>query len=202
MLLWLLLGSCFSRALRGSWLVVECDIMEQIVGLNGGVDDLTALGAMKKGGGNCFCRLHSVLLLCSCLEAFILWDSTRWGVGRCRPKIYGIKYLIWLPVFHMCFPHLSMLFNCSTVLLSLLQAQHRLCCLLCSIRDAVALILCPQGTADMDVCKLLTWCCLLCSLIKDGAALLFHNLPSNMLQVSQTPCLSVSHLLLTRDSPW
>lgn len=49
MLLWLLLGSCFSRALRGSWLVVECDIMEQIVGLNGGVDDLTALGAMKKG---------------------------------------------------------------------------------------------------------------------------------------------------------
>lgn len=50
MLLWLLLGSCFSRALRGSWLVVECDIIEQIVGLNGGVDDLTALGAMKKGG--------------------------------------------------------------------------------------------------------------------------------------------------------
>lgn len=95
-----------------------------------------------------------------------------------------------------------MLFNCGTVLVSLLQARHRLCCLLGSIRDAVALILRPQGTADMDVCKLLTWCCLLCSLIKDGAALLFHNLPSNMLQVSQTPCLSVSHLLLTRDSPW
>lgn len=33
----------------GSWLVVECDIMEQIAGLNGGVDDLTALRAMKKG---------------------------------------------------------------------------------------------------------------------------------------------------------
>lgn len=36
-------------ALRGSWLVVECDIMEQIAGLDGGVDDLTALRAMKKG---------------------------------------------------------------------------------------------------------------------------------------------------------
>lgn len=56
-------------------------------------------------------------------------------------------------------------------------------CLLCSIGDAVALILCPRGTADMDESKLLTWCCLLCSPIKDGAALLFHNLPSNMLQV-------------------
>lgn len=36
-------------------------------------------------------------------------------------------------------------------------------CLLCSIGDAVALILCPRGTADMDESKLLTWCCLLCS---------------------------------------
>lgn len=88
-------------------------------------------------------------------------------------------------------------------LLRLLQAQHRLRCLLCSIRNAVALILCPQGTADMDVCKLLTWCCLLCSLIKDCAALLFHNLPSNMLQVSdlKPPSFSVSHFRLTHVSP-
>ena len=48
MLLWLLLGCYFSRALRGSWLVVACDIMEQIVGPNGGADDLTALEAMGK----------------------------------------------------------------------------------------------------------------------------------------------------------
>lgn len=39
----------FSRALRGARLVVECDIMEHITGLNGGVDDLTVLRAMKKG---------------------------------------------------------------------------------------------------------------------------------------------------------
>lgn len=77
-------------------------------------------------------------------------------------------------------------FERRTSLLSLLlQAQHRLCCLHCFIRDAVALILCPQGTADMDKCKLLTWCCLLCSLIKDGVALLSHNLPPNMLTVSE-----------------
>lgn len=58
MLLWLLLGCCFSRALRGSWLVVACDIMEQIVGLNGGVDDLTLLGAMEKE--NDFVGIYSV----------------------------------------------------------------------------------------------------------------------------------------------
>ena len=77
-------------------------------------------------------------------------------------------------------------------LLSLLLARHTDCCLLGSIRDAVALILCPQGTADMDESKLLTWCCLLCSLIKDGVALLFHNLPPNMLQVCATEAPSLS----------
>lgn len=55
-----------------------------------------------------------------------------------------------------------------------------------SVRDAVALILCPKGTDDMDECKLLTWCCLLCSLIKVSVALLPHNLPPNMLQVFAT----------------
>lgn len=55
-----------------------------------------------------------------------------------------------------------------------------------SVRDAVALILCPRGTDDMDECKLLTWCCLLCSLIKVSVALLPHNLPPNMLPVSAT----------------
>lgn len=38
----------------------------------------------------------------------------------------------------------------------------------------------------MDECKLLTWCCLLCSLIKVSVALLPHNLPPNMLPVSAT----------------
>lgn len=46
-LLWLLLGCCFSRGLRGSKLVVECDIVEHKAGLNGTVDDITALRAMK-----------------------------------------------------------------------------------------------------------------------------------------------------------
>lgn len=49
MFLWLLLGCCFSRALRGSRLVVECDIVEHKAWLNGDVDDITALRAMKKG---------------------------------------------------------------------------------------------------------------------------------------------------------
>lgn len=48
MLLWLLLG-CFSRALGSSRLVVECDVVEHKAGFNGGVDDITALRAMKKG---------------------------------------------------------------------------------------------------------------------------------------------------------
>ena len=48
-----MLGCCFSRALRGSLLVVECDIMEQIAGLNGSVDHLPALGAMEKGKPFC-----------------------------------------------------------------------------------------------------------------------------------------------------
>lgn len=39
----------FFKGSQGFWLVVECDIMEQIAGLNGGVDDLTALRAMEKG---------------------------------------------------------------------------------------------------------------------------------------------------------
>jgi len=69
MLLWLLLGCCFSRALRGSWLVVACDIMEQMVELNGGVDDLTALGAMEKE--NDFTGIYNVqMIFCSCFEAF------------------------------------------------------------------------------------------------------------------------------------
>lgn len=56
----------------------------------------------------------------------------------------------------------------------------------------------PMGTADMDKCKLLTWCCLLCSLIKDSVALLSHNLPPNMLKVSatETPFL-FSRLMLS-----
>lgn len=81
---------------------------------------------------------------------------------------------------------------CSVTLRSLfLQAQHSLRCLRGSIRDAVALILCPQGTADMDKCKLLTWCCLLCCLIKGCVALLSHNLPPNMLSVSATETSSL-----------
>lgn len=72
-----------------------------------------------------------------------------------------------------------------------------------SVRDAVALILCPKGTDDMDECKLLTWCCLLCSLIKVSVALLPHNLPPNMLQVfaTETPPPSVFTLRVYCISP-
>lgn len=72
-----------------------------------------------------------------------------------------------------------------------------------SVREAVASILCPQGTDDMDECKLLTWCCLLCSLIKVSMALLPHNLPPNMLPVSGTEIhpLFVFMLCVYRISP-
>lgn len=72
-----------------------------------------------------------------------------------------------------------------------------------SVIDAVALILCPRGTDDMDECKLLTWCCLLCSLIKVSVALLPHNLPPNMLPVSatETPSLPFSHFVFTVFPP-
>lgn len=96
----------------------------------------------------------------------------------------------------------------TTRLSPLLHARRRLCCLRGSIGDAVALILCPQGTADMDKCKLLTWCCLLCSLIKDGVALLSHNLPPNMLKVSAIettppppPFFSFFFLNMPHDKP-
>lgn len=121
-----------------------------------------------------------------------------------RPKqLYVLSHLNYLLsyIIYRCFEVCVFLSAYRTALL--LQARHCLRCLLGSIRNAVALILCPQGTADMDVCKLLTWCCLPCTLIKDCAALLFHNLPSNMLgvPVSETPSLSVSHFMLTRVSP-
>lgn len=44
---------------------------------------------------------------------------------------------------HVC--GVWMTLELSVALLSLLQAQHRLCCLLCSVRDAGALILLPTG---------------------------------------------------------
>lgn len=57
MLLLLLLGCCFSRGLRGSRLVVECDIVEHEAGLSGSLDDITAPRAMK-GEENDFVRLN------------------------------------------------------------------------------------------------------------------------------------------------
>lgn len=67
-----MLGCCFSRALRGSRLVVECDIMEQMAGLSGGVDDLAALGAMKKEKMILYAEILYKVLFCRCfLKPFI-----------------------------------------------------------------------------------------------------------------------------------
>lgn len=63
MLLWLLLGCHFSRSLWGSWLVVACYIMEQIVEHNGGIDDLTALRVTGKESDFFFPYLQKCLSL-------------------------------------------------------------------------------------------------------------------------------------------